>query len=48
LGVIIWEVELEGKTIGEPKQRHVSALMRLSNCGAAFDEESFMTSEPIR
>lgn len=47
-GVIIWEVELDGRTIGEPKPRYVSALMRLSNCGAVFDEDSFITAEPTR
>jgi len=26
-GVIVWEVGLEGETIGEPKKRHVSALI---------------------
>jgi hypothetical protein len=48
IGVIVWEVSLDGETIGEPKTRHVSALMELSNCGAVFDEESFITAEPAR
>jgi len=47
-GVIVWEVYLDGETIGEPKKRRVSALMRLSNCGEVFDEESFITADPIR
>ena len=46
-GVIVWEVGLEGETIGEPKKRHVSALIRLSNCGAVFDEDSYIIAEPI-
>jgi hypothetical protein len=47
-GVIIWNVELEGKTIDEPRQRHVSATMMLSNCGTVFDDESFIAAEPTR
>jgi hypothetical protein len=47
-GVIVWEVDLEGVTIGEPKRRRVGALMRLSNCGAVFDEESYVLTRPIR
>jgi hypothetical protein len=47
IGIIVWEVGLEGKTIGEPKSRHVSALMRLSSCGAVF-EDSYIFAEPRR
>ncbi len=47
-GVVIWKVYLDGETIGEPKKRHVSAAMNLSNCGAVFDEDSFIWAEPIR
>jgi hypothetical protein len=47
-GVIVWEVGLEGETIGEAKKRHISALIRLSNCGAVFDEDSYILAEPIR
>jgi len=46
-GVIVWEVLLSGETIGEPKKRHVSAFMSLSNCGAVFDVSS-ISAEPIR
>jgi len=46
-GTIVWEVGLEGETIGELKPRHVSALMRLSNCGGVF-EDSYIFAEPIR
>lgn len=46
-GVILWEVSLDGETIGEPKKRHVSAVMRLSNCGVVFDD-SYMFAKPIR
>jgi hypothetical protein len=48
IGVILWEVELHGETIGEPKKRYVSADMWLSNCGSVFDEDSSMTAEPAR
>jgi len=47
-GVIVWEVGLEGETIGEPKKRHVSALIRLSNCGVVFVEDSYVFADPIR
>jgi hypothetical protein len=47
-GVIVWEVDLHGETISEPRKRYVSAEMRLSNCGAVFDEDSFITAEPAR
>ena len=47
-GVIVWEVDLEGETIGEPKKRRVSALMSLSNCGAVFDEDSYIYTGPTR
>ena len=46
LGVIVWVVSLHGETIGEPKKRYVSAQMSLSNCGAVFVDESFITAEP--
>jgi hypothetical protein len=46
-GVIIWEVSLDGETIGEPKKRQVGALMRLSNCGVAF-HDSFIFAGPPR
>jgi hypothetical protein len=46
-GVIVWEVGLVGETIGEQKKRRVSALIRLSNCGAVFDEDSYIVAEPI-
>jgi hypothetical protein len=48
IGVIVWEVDLHGETISEPRKRYVSAEMRLSNCGAVFDEDSFITAEPAR
>jgi hypothetical protein len=47
-GVIEWEVTLEGETIGEPKKRRVSALTTLSNCGAIFDEDSYVSVYPIK
>jgi hypothetical protein len=47
-GIIVWEVGLEGQTVGELKPRHVSAMMRLSNCGEVFDEDSYVFAEPIR
>ncbi len=46
IGVIIWEVSLRGETTGEPKKRYVDALMELSNCGAVFDEVSYIIAEP--
>jgi hypothetical protein len=45
--VIVWEVGLEGVTI-EPKPRHISALMRLTNCGEVIVEESYISADPIR
>jgi hypothetical protein len=48
IGVVLWEVELHGETIGEPKKRYVSADMWLSNCGSVFDEDSSITPEPAR
>jgi hypothetical protein len=48
VGVIVWEVGLEGKTVGEAKPRHVSALMKLSNCGAVFVQDSYVFADPIR
>jgi len=47
-GVIVWEVSLSGETVGEVRRRHVNATIRLSNCGVVFDEESFISAEPIR
>ena len=47
-GVIAWKVVLHGETIGEPKKRYVDADIWLSNCGAVFDEDSFITAEPAR
>jgi hypothetical protein len=46
-GVILWQVTLDGETIGEPKKRHVSAYIALSNCGSVFDD-SYISAEPIR
>ena len=46
-GIIVWVVNLDGETIGEPKKRHVNADMRLSNCGVVFDD-SYISAEPIR
>jgi len=46
-GVIIWDVYMDGETIGEPKKRKVGVDMRLSNCGAVF-HDSFITADPIR
>lgn len=48
IGVIIWQVSLHGETIGEPRKREVDAVMRLSNCGAVFDEDSYITADPPR
>jgi len=48
IGVIIWKVSLNGETTGEPTRRSVNALMWLSNCGAVFDEDSYIMAEPIR
>jgi hypothetical protein len=48
IGVIVWEVGLEGDTIGEPKTRHVSAFVPLSNCGVVFRDESRIFAEPKR
>ncbi|WJR76456.1 hypothetical protein [Bradyrhizobium sp. NP1] len=47
-GVIVWKVSLDGETIGEPRPRHVSADILLSNCGAVFDDDSYIVAEPIR
>ena len=47
LGVIVWEVSLSGETIGEPRNRRVSAKMMLSNCGVVFDEDSLVSAEPV-
>jgi hypothetical protein len=47
-GVIVWEVLLNGEAVGEPVKRYVSAQMSLSNCGAVFKDDSFMTAEQTR
>jgi len=47
MGIIIWNVELRGETVGEPAKRQVSADMWLSNCGSVFDDSS-ITAEPAR
>ena len=46
IGVIVWEVGLEGETTGEPKNRHVSAFVPLSNCGVVFRDESRIFAGP--
>jgi len=46
-GVIVWEVSLQGETEGEAITRRVDAVMSLSNCGAVFTDESFMSAKPI-
>jgi len=48
LGVIIWEVDLEGVTIGEPTRRRITASILLSNCGAMFRDDSGMTAYSSR
>jgi hypothetical protein len=48
IGVIVWEVGLEGDTMGEPKTRHVSAFLPLSNCGVVFRDESRIFAGPKR
>jgi hypothetical protein len=45
-GVINWKVDLDGETIGEPRNRHVGVNMSLSNCGAVFSDDSFISAEP--
>ena len=45
-GVIQWEVSLNGETIGEPKKRHVTTLTMLSNCGAIFAGDSYISVYP--
>jgi hypothetical protein len=45
LGIIVWEVSLHGETNGEATRRRVSALMRLSNCGVVFGDESYFSIE---
>ena len=48
-GVVGWEVLLlHGETIGEAKKRDVGVQMSLSNCGAVFEDNSFITADPIR
>jgi len=47
-GVIVWEVGLDGETMGEPKTRHVSAFVPLSNCGVVFRDESRIFAAPKR
>ena len=44
--VIAWEVYLDGETTGETIARNVGAYVLLSNCGAVFVDDSFMTAEP--
>jgi hypothetical protein len=44
-GVIVWQVYLDGVTIGEPRMREVGVDMKLSNCGAVF-HDSFITADP--
>jgi hypothetical protein len=46
-GVIVWEVGLEGETFGEPK-RYVSALLKLTNCGEVFADDSYVSTYPRR
>ncbi len=48
IGVIVWKVELQGETVGEPKKRRVSASMWLSNCGAVFTDDSSIWADPPR
>ena len=45
-GVIVWKVSLDGETIGEPKKRKVGVYIELSNCGAVFDDDSFILATP--
>jgi hypothetical protein len=45
-GVIGWQVYLDGETVGEPTVRNVGVSMVLSNCGAVFTRDSFITAEP--
>lgn len=47
-GIIIWQVSLHGETIGEPKKREVDAVMWLTNCGAVFEDDSYILAEPPR
>jgi hypothetical protein len=47
-GVIVWEVSLQGETMGEVKKRNVSAHMELSNCGLVFRDSSFISADPPR
>jgi hypothetical protein len=47
-GVIIWEVGLQGETVGEPKKRYVNAYVPLSNCGVVFVGDSFLVADPKR
>lgn len=47
-GVILWKIYLHGETIEEPKKRYVSAQLLLSNCGAVFVDDSFITADPTR
>jgi hypothetical protein len=47
-GVIVWEVSLRGVTTGETIKRRVDAFLALSNCGAVFVHDSFITAEPIK
>ena len=46
-GVIVWEISLQGETEGETTTRRVDAVMSLSNCGAVFTDDSFLSASPI-
>jgi hypothetical protein len=46
-GVIAWEVSLRGETDGEAIRRRVDAVLSLSNCGAVFTDESFVSAKPV-
>jgi hypothetical protein len=45
-GVIIWEVLLQGETVGEATTRRIDAVMSLSNCGTVFVDGSFISAKP--
>jgi hypothetical protein len=46
-GVIVWDVSLSGETIGEVRNRHVSAQILLSNCGVVFGDDSIISADLI-
>jgi hypothetical protein len=46
-GVIVWDVSLNGETIGEVRNRHFSAQILVSNCGVVFDDDSVIFADPI-